>query len=206
MPLTYTGTFYAELGQDAFVLEMLKEKRCGYFVEFGAMTGKMYSNTYILEKEFDWQGIVSEPNPRFHKELFENRSCIIDNRAVYNKTGAQVNFVCREHGYSGLTDSKQKYDGHEIIQVESVTLSDLLSAHDPPDNIDYISIDTEGTELEILQTFDFSKYRVSVWTIEHNYHEDRRLSIQRIMAENGYVHVKADQSRYDDWFVDKNLI
>lgn len=205
--LTYTGAFYSELGQDAFVLEMLKEKRQGYFVEFGAMSGKEYSNTYVLEKEFDWQGIVSEPNPRFHEKLVANRSCIIDNRAVYNATGLTLDFVCRGHGYSGLANPGEQHNSEEkIILVESVSLTDLLLAHNAPDTIDYISMDTEGTEFEILKVFDFSRYRVKVWTIEHNHHDIYRQSIQRIMAENDYVHVRSDQSRYDDWFVHKDLI
>lgn len=196
---------YGELGQDVFVIDTLKNKRCGYFVEFGAMNGRDYSNTYVLEKEFDWTGIVCEPNPRFHDEIAVNRSCIIDNRAVFSTTGTIQEFVCRGHGYSSLVIDGNR-EGGDLISVVTISLNDLLESHDSPRNIDYISMDTEGSELEILKTFDFQKWHVSIWTIEHNHHAQRRQEILDIMSKNNYVRVQAEKSRYDDWYVKQDLV
>ena len=203
--MNYAGPFYGELKQDVFVLETLKEKQQGFFVEFGAMTGLQYSNTYVLEKHFGWQGIVSEPNPRFHDELLRNRSCTVDNRAVFDKTGKTLKFVCRGHGYSGLAVPGIEYND-QTINVVSVSLNDLLFENSAPGYIDYISMDTEGSELQILKAFDFSRWQVGVWTIEHNFHRDNRQAIQDIMLSNNYCHVKSEQSQYDDWFVHSDLI
>jgi FkbM family methyltransferase len=194
---------YGELKQDAFILAVTQSKANGYFVEFGAMTGKEYSNTYLLEKGYGWQGIVSEPNPRFHDSLYQNRSCVIDNRAVFDSTGESLEFVCAGHGYSGIK-SFTSHNG-DTIQVESVTLVDLLVAHNAPNYIDYISADTEGSELRILQAFDFDRYRVGAWTIEHNYTPARQ-PIYDLMTANGYVRMLTEISEYDDWYVHSSLI
>jgi len=53
--------------QDVFVLYQTKYKRDGYFVEFGATDGKIISNSLLLEQKYGWKGILSEPNPVWHK-------------------------------------------------------------------------------------------------------------------------------------------
>ena len=82
----------AQLHQDLFVLSELKEKRKGFFVEFGATDGVEFSNTWLLENNYDWQGILAEPAKCFHKELKFNRNCIIDTRCVFNNTGSMMAF------------------------------------------------------------------------------------------------------------------
>lgn len=200
LPIDWQG----ELGQDRFVVDVLAGKTHGFFVEFGAMTGRQYSNSWVLEKHYGWKGILSEPNPRFHQELAINRMCIIDNRAVWSATGVQLDFVCRHHGYSGLAEPGKNYT-EEVISVPSISLNDLLGAHSAPDTIDYISMDTEGSELDILRSFDWNSRKVLIWTIEHNFHAEPRTAIQKIMLENGYRWVRQNQTKYDDWFVHESI-
>jgi hypothetical protein len=83
-----------------------------------------------------------------------------------------------------------------------VSLNDLLEQHRAPDRIDYMSIDTEGSEYAILCNFDFDRHRVSIFSIEHNYLEPRRQQIKDLMAQKGYQHIASDLSRHDDWFLD----
>ena len=68
----------SQLRQDLFVLNELGYKRKGYFVEFGAANGLYISNTYLLEKKFEWVGLLSEPAKFWHKELINNRKCMIE--------------------------------------------------------------------------------------------------------------------------------
>ena len=77
----------SQIGQDLFVLYMLNWKRGGYFVEFGATNGVDLSNTYSLEKDFGWTGILAEPAKVWHVDLLNSRSAIIDFDCVWKESG-----------------------------------------------------------------------------------------------------------------------
>jgi hypothetical protein len=83
----------SQLKQDIFVLNELNFKKEGYFVEFGAANGKFLSNTFLLEREFNWSGILVEPSKIFHEEIFNSRNCIIDKRAVWAESGSKLLFA-----------------------------------------------------------------------------------------------------------------
>jgi hypothetical protein len=76
--LRYYKRTKAQLRQDLFVLSQLNFKEHGFFVELGATNGIDWSNTYLMEKELGWTGILAEPAKCWHKELWKNRSCKID--------------------------------------------------------------------------------------------------------------------------------
>ena len=63
----------SQFKQDVFALMVNKFREGGYFVEFGATNGYDISNTYILEKQFGWQGILVEPAKMWHENLIKNR-------------------------------------------------------------------------------------------------------------------------------------
>jgi hypothetical protein len=67
--------------------------------------------------------------------------------------------------------------------------------------IDYISIDTEGSEYEIIENFDFNYYDVKVLTIEHNYEESHRTKIYEKLIKAGYARKYTEISHQDDWYV-----
>lgn len=202
---------YADLKQDILALELTNFKRGGYFVEFGVMDGRTYSNTYLLESQFDWRGIVVEPSKIFQDRLSNNRRCIIDNRAVADQSNRVLSFkeTDVQLGLSGLVDYFDPEECHDrtrslspgrTYDVITVSLNDLLAEHNAPKEIDYISIDTEGSEPAILSTFDFGQYQVRLWTIEHNF-SPARTAILKIMAENGYQRLAPELSTIDDWYI-----
>ena len=163
---------HSQLGQEIFVLETLKYKKNGFFVEFGAAGGKNLSNTFTLEKEFDWRGICVEPGQNWRSELIDNRKCFLDFRCVYKISGQQINFsetlfpelsTIEQYKYADLHSEYRK--GGKVYSVETISLNDLLLEYNAPQLIDYISIDTEGSEYEILSNFNFDKYNVVIFTI-----------------------------------------
>lgn len=87
-----------------------------------------------------------------------------------------------------------------VINVPTVTLSDLLRGHSAPKNIDYLSIDTEGSEYDILKEHDFNEYCFHVITCEHNFTEMRE-KIYALLSEKGYERVLPSISRWDDWYI-----
>jgi hypothetical protein len=77
---------------------------------------------------------------------------------------------------------------------------DLLKAHNAPKFIEFLSIDTEGSEFEILKDFDFQSYRFGAICVEHNF-SDTRERINELLLANGYAQVHSDLSEFDDWYV-----
>lgn len=88
----------------------------------------------------------------------------------------------------------------QSYEVTSVSLNDLLSEYGAPQTVDYLSIDTEGTELEILSATDFPKWRFEVVTVEHN-GEPHRTAIRELMTRQGYMNILPEVSGWDDWYV-----
>ena len=66
--------------------------------------------------------------------------------------------------------------------------------------VDYISIDTEGSEYDILSAVDFDRWSFRVMTVEHN-HEPQREQVFDLLTSKGYTRVCQDVSRFDDWYV-----
>ena len=85
-------------------------------------------------------------------------------------------------------------------QVKIISLEDLLGKYDAPSVIDYLSIDTEGSEFEILSSFNFEKYKFKIITCEHNFTSNRE-KIYSLLTEKGYVRKHTEISKFDDWFV-----
>jgi FkbM family methyltransferase len=205
-------TNYAQLAQDLWVLYELSQRRDGFFVEFGAGDGVLLSNTYLLEARYRWNGILAEPCPVFHASLPLNRRAFISTRCVAPESGSKVIFNQTDDPHFSTIDTYTSADEHaqlrqsgRRIEVETITLRDLLRQGTAPRNIDYLSLDTEGSELEILSAFDFSEYQITLITVEHN-HTPRQQEIDRLLACNGFERRFADLSDFDGWYVNRAVL
>jgi FkbM family methyltransferase len=196
----------SQLGQDLNVLKFYKHKKEGFFVEIGASDGVNLSNTYILEKTYRWKGICVEPIPYNFEKLIKNRPhSICSNNAVYNTSGEVVQFDIANSA-DLLSGISSHIDCHmatvnankTTINVETTTLTDLLDKYSAPNHIDYLSIDTEGSEYEILRVFNFSKYTFGLVDVEHNYVEPRRSHIRELLTANGYIYL--GENKWDDMY------
>jgi FkbM family methyltransferase len=209
--LVYMQTSKSQLGQDFFALMINEFKNSGNFIEIGATNGITLSNTYLLEKEFNWTGLLVEPAKIWHKDLFKNRTSKISKKCVFNSSGKLVDF--NETKYRSLSTIDQfsfndqwrdlRTEGKKYV-VETITLNDLIFEHDLPDFIDYLSIDTEGSEFEILSKVDFQRYKFAVITCEHNFTLNRD-KIFNLLSKNGYLRVYEKYSQSDDWYVHESI-
>ena len=166
-----------------------------------------YVELRLLEKEFGWRGILAEPAKVWHKSLRENRNSIIDERCVWSKSNQKIDF--RETDFHELStiENYSSHDMHKsarksgsVYQVDTVSLMDLLAEHNAPNEIDYLSIDTEGSEYEILKDFDFNKYKIKIITVEHNF-TNMREKIFELLTSNGYKRIFIQVSEVDDWYI-----
>ena len=204
----------AQLQQDLWALSVFMNNRNsrgtdGYFVEFGATDGVTLSNTYLLEKSFEWTGILCEPAISYHEVLYQNRTANLDKRCVFSTSGKLIDFhEVKDRELSGIkdfqhiggwTEARKEFEGYS---VESVSLNDLLISNDSPRVINYMSIDTEGSEYEILRNFPFQEWQIDCLSIEHNYSENE-VKLDRLLSENGYQRVCESTSRWDAWYIKK---
>ena len=198
----------SQILQDLWVRYELGEKREGFFVEFGATNGVVNSNTWLLEKKYGWKGILAEPNPVWHSMLTANRVSAIDHRCVGSSTGKMVAFLTTDASDPELSSIAEFAGGDHFaevrtrgaaIQVETVSLSDLLVEHKAPVEIDYLSIDTEGSEYAILSQFDFSRHVVNLISVEQNRHTEAK--IEALLTKQGFDRVFKEFSQWDGWYV-----
>ena len=212
---SHAARSHAQLCQDLWVLWETGARREGYFVEFGATNGVDLSNTCLLERGYGWRGILAEPFAVWHADLARNRTAHIDHRCVWKRSGEQLEFTATPDrpAYAGV--SARAFDdlhatlrarGGERTQVQSVSLQDLLREHRAPARIDYLSIDTEGSELDILEPFDFKAWRIDLISVEHSYNRVKREALQRLLERYGFIRRLERFSRWDDWYVSRALL
>jgi FkbM family methyltransferase len=196
--------YQSHIGQDAWVAECLDFKHDGFFLDFGAFDGVTISNTYALEKDLGWRGICVEPNPRYYPQVCAARSCITVNVALWHQSREVLRFV-DAHGLSALESFK---DGDinadrraqatkDIIAVDTLNPTELLGRFNVPTLIDFLSLDVEGAEYDVLSALDLKKYAVALMTIEHNHNARCQKQIRDHLARFGYEVV---QNRNDDFF------
>jgi FkbM family methyltransferase len=174
--------------QDLWVMSQLEGKRNGYFVEVGASDGVGASNTLLMEKHYGWAGICIEPNTDFYEKLVKNRKCICDSSCIAGER-KRVNFRVAGY-YSGIEEElkewhRSEWDGGKTISRVCKLLSDVLDQYGAPSTIDYISIDIEGGEEKVIETFPFDRYQVLTMTIERS-----DASLDEIVRSKGFEIVK----------------
>ena len=198
--------YYSQSNQDKWVVEFLRFKKNGYFVELGAYDGIQSSNTYYMEKNLGWEGLCVEANPRVYQSLIKNRKSKNINVALNDYVG--------ECFFLG-----DKITTHGI-KVPCNLLSNVLIENNCPNNIDYLSIDIEGYEYIVLKDFDFDRWNIGMMTIEHNLYCDgdvRKNKIYDLLTKNGFERVVEDapcldknplyfNKPYEDWYINKKLL
>jgi len=197
-----TPRFYSQHGEDCLLWNFFDQQPTGYFVDVGAFDGRYVSNTYAFEL-MGWKGICIEPHPVSYDILSSLRSAICLNVAcVADETTKSVTLFMEKLGFlSGLLEDRQddvkrryekrglEFDGFETVSVPATTLNNILSEHLPRGaaaEISFLSLDVEGTELDVLRGLDLNTYRPRVLLIETNSAPERE-ALSAYLAAYGYV-------------------
>lgn len=204
----------SQIFQDLFVLYILGEKRDGFFCEFGATNGVEHSNSVMLESEWGWKGICAEPARGWHSDFRKNRpETNLETHCVWSLTGETLVFNEVQSKALSTIDSFSADDGRarkrrgrhsSTYEVQTISLTDLFRKYDAPSDLDFLSIDTEGSEYEILQHLDFESYCPKIITAEHNYTENRE-RIHSLLKSKGYQRQMTEYSMFDDWYVHQSV-
>lgn len=196
----------SQIFQDLMIISMISNTDSlenFYFVEFGATDGISISNTYLFESVFGANGIVAEPAKIWHDSLSANRQCSISHQCVWEKSGEVLEFLETSNpDLSHLTNQQDKIRGivgSVKYSVDTISLNDLLRKFAAPNRIEFLSIDTEGSEYRILKRLDFNEFKFEVIVCEHNYGENRE-RIRQLLESNGYTRRHKLLSYFDDWY------
>jgi FkbM family methyltransferase len=190
--------FYSQVGQDKYVYEnFFKSKLKGVFLDIGAHNGIDKSNSYFFERHLGWSGLCVEPMPDVFDQLIKNRNCICENIAISDYCGKAT--FWKINGYaemlSGLVENyderhksrienELRIHGGDLVQSEVVILdiNTLLKSNNLYE-IDYCSIDVEGSEEKIMSAFNEKEFDIKVFTIENNYQSE---NFRKLMKYKGY--------------------
>jgi FkbM family methyltransferase len=184
-PLQYNGMMvsYAGSAEDVMLRRFFGDQSTGFFIDIGAHDPVVGSVTHHFALS-GWRGINIEPLPAFFQRLVDARPNDINlNVAVSDDFGTLDLIV--DHTEPGLSTMTQELaDGYaraghklERIQVRTRPLADIVREHCAGRIVDFLKIDAEGHELEILRGFDLSAWRPRVILIEAGYKPEAWASI-----------------------------
>lgn len=167
-----------------------------YFLEAGAMDGHLWSNTKFFEDSLGWKGILIEANPFQMPYIATNRpNCIIVN-ALMSDSKSPLEFiisnnpaVCSVKDTTPQSIKDAYYQPNCIRSIKMIpTRLDEIINKSGISQIDFISLDVEGHELQVLKSFDFKTSQVKVvsWLIEMLNEETKNQEVFEFMEENGY--------------------
>lgn len=173
--------YKSQYKQDIYLdMNIFKGQKYGIFVDVGAYDGFDISNTYHFET-LGWKGICIEPSPQTFKLLQKNRNCILENCAIGDIDGELdfVNITGWAASASGFdnqskkiintaTECIAKHGGtYEIIKVPTFKLETILNKYKFK-LVDYMSIDVEGFEINVVKSINWNNFYIRYLTIENN--------------------------------------
>jgi hypothetical protein len=178
--------YLGQAHQDKFVLNILKEKKNGYFLEIGSNDPILINNTYLLEKQYDWKGIMVEYDGSFLDSYKQHRPNSI--HIIHDATTADYKNIFEENNMPLLFD---------YLQIDL-----------------HVSTGSTIQTLQKLDNEIFDTYKFATVTFEHDIYstnfEDTRLKSREIFLKRGYICVFEDINNggnpYEDWYVHPDLV
>jgi FkbM family methyltransferase len=204
--------YYSQYGEEMILEKIFQNKQNGLCVEVGAADGLRYSNSRFLIESLNWRAILVEPHPDFFESLYslykDNDRVKIINAAVSETEGyADLFLYGRDiHAQVSTISAKQKervihYHGDKFLtepqKVKTITLSSIIDGLD----VDFLSIDCEGVDMQVLQSNDWYKNRPYLFCIEHSMEEKELLDYT-----DSINYVQIYKNIGNTFFVDKRAI
>lgn len=176
--------------------------RLGFYVEIGAWNGYKKNSTIVLER-LGWDGVCIEPTPTSYAELVKNRKCRCLNVAVFDHVGEmefavfpdrpEWNGIIKTFDMAHAKKAQEKYNQElQVIRVPCVTWQELAL----PRHIDYLQVDVEGAELQILGTVPWPEVRIDWICLEDNASLQGDMTYRNYMRDLGYRIVRQDHQDF----------
>jgi len=170
----FARTSFSQMGEDRVLDVIFQDQKTGFYVDVGAFHPKLYSNTYLFYLK-GWRGINIDAMPGSMQSFRKLRPRDINIEAPIAKTKKKLTYFMFDqpaiNGFSqSLSEGRGKSSEFTLIAKKKLTTSSLkniLNENIPSDQeIDFMTVDVEGMDLEILQSNDWEKYRPKVVIVE----------------------------------------
>jgi FkbM family methyltransferase len=196
--------FNSQDGQDEYLENnIFKGYKNGFYVDVGAHDGITINNTIYFNKNNNWCGINIEPIKNVFDKLVINRPTDINlNCAVCNNDG-ETEFLCNVGYTEMISGIKENYDIRhlqrlefenmlsgsttEVIKINTKKLETILDENNIS-HINYLSIDVEGAEFEVIKSINFDKVFIDIIGFENNY-DDLSIPIIEYLENNGFIRI-----------------
>ncbi len=199
--------YYSQFGEDKILHNLFRRKKSGVCVEVGANDGVNDSNSYFFEI-LGWTCVLIEPNPTLCQEIRKARNARLYECAASSKIGSATLYIAegaeRAHGVSTISSDPEVHDKiksygfrSKPIQVKTRTLDDILLEAALTSGIDFVTIDVEGHELEVLEGFSLERWGPKIIIVENNSHQENN-KVQKHLKKNGYEIFK--KTGVNDWY------
>ena len=207
-------TFFSQEKQDEFLYRYFFKNytKPGFFIELGALDGVKISNSLFFEKSLGWNGVCIEPLEEYFVNLLKNRKCHKFQEVIYD-VEKEVSFISIVGNSCGLSGIKETYDNRHVNRInrevsshkknglKSIVLDEKKKARTLDSilvevgvkEIDFLSLDTEGSELNVLKSINWEDTNIKVLCVENNYGDE---NLHKYILEKNYTFLHRLSSDY----------
>ena len=196
----------SESNEDINVISFFNNKTDLFFVDICGYKSNWFSNTFLLEDKYNWKGICCQPFPVVFLKLKNHRKAECYNYVISNKSDISLKFSRKQLStarninpkvtpYIEINNDKKKDNIGTI--VKTITLQNFLNKYKASTLLHYLSINTTGSEIDILKSFDFSKYTFLYITVDNNNEETKKTELKTLLSENGYLYKEKNNCNHN---------
>lgn len=196
---SWANRSWSQEGEDQILRRIFEGKSKGFYIDVGAHHPRRFSNTYLFYIQ-GWNGLNIDAMPGSMKSFHEERPRDINLELGIGLNESQLDYyIFNEPALNGFSkelsnerhDAKSKYQIEKIIKINVLPLSVVLDRNLPAgQDIDFLSVDVEGLDFEVLKSNDWTKYRpkfVLAEILNSSLNDIEQSNIGRLMADNGYL-------------------
>lgn len=162
----------SQTGEDLILDILMPKKKNGFYVDIGANSPVRFNNTFLFHSK-GWKGINIEPNPSrlwwfkiFRRKDINLNTGIGDKKSEMDFYVFEPNTLSTFDKHSAEEYKKMGHRVKKIIKIPIVPLSEILDAYANGKNIDVLSLDTEGFDMQILESNNWNKYKPNFIILE----------------------------------------
>ena len=210
--------FNSQDSQDRYLENnIFKGYKDGFYVDVGAYDGITINNTLYFEKNNNWTGINIEPNKKVYNNLLVNRPNNINLNCAVCNSDSEADFYLNTGYTEMISGLKDNYDPRqlqrlqneniqtgsntEVVKVKTKKLETIFIENNIT-HVNYLSIDVEGSEFEVIKSINFNTVFIDVIGFENNYIDNSNTIIKYLLNKN-FVLINIS---LDIFMVNKNSI